>query len=169
MDIKNIIKECIDKVLNEKKQGLKSKILFDLIQKYGKPYMSDVDLHLLTDDEILHVSYESASNKHLQTLKKEFNTHQFICGRGYIVVVKYDKDKDETYNKKIGDRYNERYAKIDGAKEYKWHNKEAQDLVFRNPYFRKEWDKDIQKRAIDNIRNKRNFYNGFEKIKKSKK
>lgn len=163
MNIKNIIRESINKVLTEKKQGLKSKILYDLIQKYGKPYYKDVDLHLLTDDEILHVSYEKPTHKHLQELKHEFNTNQFIWGSGYIVVVRYDKDKDMEYNQKLNDRHNNRYSKIDGAKEYRWHNKEAQDLVFNNPYFRKEWPKKLQNRAIDNIRNKRNFYDGFGK------
>ena len=50
--------------------------------------------------------------------------------------------------------------RTDGMQNYIWHNKEAQDYIFDNPYF-KEWSKEHQQKALDNIKNNKPLHTDF--------
>lgn len=157
--IHNILHESIQKVLNERR-GLQSKQLYNVISKLGKPYWSDVDLNLVTDDEIITVIERPLTERMKQEIKQEYGNVNFVSGNNYFVLIKYDKNKEKEYVDKIYKRDKNHNNSIDGAKQYRWHNKDAEDMIFKNPYFR-QWDKEHQRKALDNVKNGKRYFEGF--------
>ena len=160
--IENITNRVMENIYNKllcEKRGLQSQKLYDIMNKYGKPIASDVDLNNVTDEDILYFTTQSWNKQIKQELGKKYNTHQFIYGNDYIIAVRYDKNKDLQYNDKIADRMKEQ-NRTDGSRNYRWHNKEAQDYIFNNPYF-KEWPKGQQRKALNNVKNNKPLHADF--------
>lgn len=138
------------------KRNLQSKKLYNCIKQFGKPMWSDVDLHLVTDEDILFVIEKPLTKSLKQEIRDNFGRVDFIRGDGYTIGVKYNKTKEKEYNDKLLSR-DKKNSGIDGAKQYRWHNKDAEDMIFKNPYF-KDWDKDSQKKAISNVKNGKRYF-----------
>ena len=93
-NITNRVRENIYNKLLCEKRGLQSQKLYDIMNKYGKPIASDVDLNNVTDEDILYFTIQPWNKQIKQELGKKYNTHQFIYGNDYIIAVRYDKNKD---------------------------------------------------------------------------
>lgn len=150
--LRNIIREQTERFIMMEKRNIQSQRLYYMIKYFGKPLMSDVDLHSLTDDEIVDVCdiKDVPKGKGLGIIK--FNN-------GQCIVV--DKTQNNTsHDNKWEERWRER-RKTDGKDEYRWNNKDAEDMVFKNPYF-KEWPKNYQRKAIDNIKQGKRIFDNKE-------
>ena len=149
-------KQYKNKTLIEKR-GLQSKILYGYIKKYGTPWWKDVDIHLVTDDDIVYHSEGHFTRDLELKLKRQFKAFDFIVGDNYYLLVKPNKDKSKSYEDKLLQRDRNHNNTIDGAREYRWINKDAEDMIFKNPYFR-DWDEESQKRALSNVKNKKRYF-----------
>ena len=146
----NMISEAVKHNLLSERRNLQSKILYDLIKEKGKPY-SDVDLHNLTDDDIIDILDREEARK-----AKKGNIIRFKDGT-CVRVKSTSKDKD--FNDKVRSRMNpSRYSRLNDT--YRWHNEDAEEMIFKNPWF-KEWSKEHQRKALDNVKNGRPYNHGF--------
>lgn len=146
----NMISESVHRVLMNESRSLKSNILYNLIKEKGNPY-SDVDLHNVTDDDIIDV----LSKDEARNIKKGNN---IWFDDGTCVRIKYTS-KDKDFNDKVKSRMNpSKYSRLNDR--YDWHNEDAEEMIFKNPWF-KEWPKEHQRKALDNVKNGRPYNHGF--------
>ena len=167
-------------VMNESKQGLQSKKLFDIIKKYGNRNQYNTswfDLQSVKDEDVVGVfTFNELPKKHAE-LKK------WVISKGYQLdpsddVAIYELDKTEngyittvviivpnanydgtSFSKEGGfknyiQKKNAREAarNNDGAKTYNWKGgNELSDLSLKNPYYQK-WDTEAKKSLDSRIK-----------------
>jgi hypothetical protein len=179
----NLIKESIFEYLNESRQGIQSRKLYDIIKQHGglsengKTYASTYDIHNLTDNDIIDVIQEDA----YYNIANQYGLKDYYASKGYqfeesdgiigiglndgyviVAIVRNEHfDTMRTWNK--GGWYNtykkrddrEKSRMNDGSKQYQWSNPEANELGFRNPYY-KQWNSDSKADFMNRMRDSYN-------------
>jgi hypothetical protein len=177
-DLQEIIKESVKNILSESR-GIKSKKLYDIIKKHGgiKSNRGIFDLHNMTDNDIIDVvNWSDVKNykpKNLDAADEityiELKDGKYLLakcrGANFDRISKSYNDKREKFdgdfeflNTKKDERYKNRYPR---KEDYVWQNKDA-EFIFNNPYFRKNdgnWTPERKKEVMNNIRNKRKWWN----------
>lgn len=164
-DLATMIAESISRVVLKEKRNVKSKTLADMIKQYGTPRYSSVDLHNVIDDDILEVKEYQFYNDALHEMQRKYRKQGINIGvidfNTVMIVVKPTKANTSSKENKSWERFaNNR--KYDGKQTYKWHNRDAEEMIFKNPYF-KDWDKQHQQKAIDNVKNGKRYNDGLPK------
>lgn len=142
-DLAEMITESVKHNLLAEKRSVQSKTLSDMIKEKGKPTWWEADLNSVTDDEIIDIV-------RYYDIKKP-NPYAIIKFKDNTCILVKKTDNNQKYLEKFDKRFNDHNYKVDGKDRYTWHNRDAEEMVFKNPWF-KEWDKESQKKAFDNIR-----------------
>lgn len=177
-DLQEIVKKSVINILTENR-GIKSKKLYDIIKTHGgiKSTRGIFDLHNMLDSDIIDVvDWSDVKNYKPSNLDiaDEVDYIELKDGK-YLLAkcrgAKFDRisksynDKREKLdgdfeflNAKKDERYKNRYPR---KEDYVWQNKDA-EFIFNNPYFRQNdgnWTPERKKEVMNNIRNKREWWN----------